>query len=131
MGWSKVARSRLFLKLKGPSKARTVAAQPGYCLSAGSPSWCVGQQPGPQNTSSYWVTSFSFSDSWARCVYYSMTKGAGLCRTTPLSRLETCSPFSWVPPNSHGFCSSWQVPVHLCFPHFTFIFPLTCQTQKE
>lgn len=91
----------------GPSVAHT------HCVCAGSPCWCeVASRLPPVLPST--GSSFSFSNSWARCVFNAMTKGTNFCSRTPTSaRYEAVrtdmgsSPLSWIPAHSHGI----QVPL--------------------
>lgn len=65
-------------------------------VSAGSPRWC-GQQPGLQLLHLPQDHLFSFSNSWARCIFNSVRKGTSFfCRTPTSSKLEVVR--DW-----HGF----------------------------
>lgn len=72
---------------------------------------CMKQQSGRSPTvPSSWGPSFSFSNSWAMCVFRSMMKDLGFCRRSTPSRSEAMRTYmgssfsSWAP--AHAVASS-------------------------
>lgn len=122
---SKVARSRFFLQWKGQAgQALWLLTHSIAYLRAHLGHGCC------------WVTSFSFSDSWARCYrYYCVAEGARLCSTAPSLRLKAwrqcSSPSSWVLLRSHGFCHPGRSQWILAFPTSHPSSLLTCRTLKN
>lgn len=82
----------------------------GYCISSILLFWSV-TEAGFSSFSLWHIASFSFSDSWGRCVFRPESKGSSFsCRTLCSKKLEA---WRWWAP--HGFCLSLQSPAHPCF----------------
>ena len=73
-----------------------------------------------RNASHFWITSFTFSDSSARCVFHSVTEGARFCSTTLSLRLEAWKQWEtgmgstespWVLLSSPGGPSMFSLPL--------------------